>query len=78
MYIKDKKKQDEIYNAIETMPNGLKCGATQCGATHNMPRLPNITSSLLLLKAFSSPAPSVPSFGLSNMVYSLAYVLRMS
>jgi hypothetical protein len=41
------------------MLNGLKCGATQCcGATHDMLPLPNIASSLLLLKAFSSPAPS--------------------
>jgi hypothetical protein len=78
-YIKDKKKQNDIYNAIETMPpfmpkqNGLKCGAT-----HNMPHSPNISSPLLLLKASSSLAPSVPSFGLSNMVYSLAYVLQMS
>jgi hypothetical protein len=53
--------------------NGLKCDAT-----HNMPCLPNVSSPLPLLKVFSSPAPSVPTFHLSNVVYSLAYVLQMS
>jgi ribonucleoside-diphosphate reductase subunit M2 len=66
---KDKKKQNEIYNAIETMPTiGTKAKWAEmwCNSQH--------ASFTKCLIAFSSPGPSVPSFSLSYVVYPLDYM----
>jgi hypothetical protein len=74
----DKKKQNEIYNAIETMSTiGAKAKWAEmwCNPEHIAHNLLDVsTLPWQLLKAFFL-VPSVPSFGLSNVVCSLAYDL---
>jgi hypothetical protein len=79
-YIKDNKKQNEIYNAIETMPTiGAKAKWAEmwCNSQHAL--FPEcLVTFAVLAEGIFSPVPSVKFFGLSNVVYSLAYVLQTS
>ncbi len=79
-YIKDNKKQNEIYNAIETMPTiGAKAKWAEmwCNSQHALFAECLVTFAVLAEGIFS-PVPSVPFFGLRNVVYSLAYVCKQS
>jgi ribonucleoside-diphosphate reductase subunit M2 len=75
-YIKDKKKQNDIYTAIGTMTTiGTKAKWDErwCNSQHA-----SFTECLIafaIVEGIIFLVPSVPSFGLSNMVCSLAYVL---
>jgi hypothetical protein len=70
------KKQNEIYNAIETMPAyGAKAKWAEmwCNSQHTS-FTKQMSHHLFCCGRHTFPVHSVPSVGLSNAVYSLAYV----
>jgi ribonucleotide reductase beta subunit family protein with ferritin-like domain len=67
-YIKDKKMQNEIYNAIETIPTvgaKVKWAEMWCNSQHASFTKRLIT--FVVAEGIFFPFPSVPSFGLSNV-----------